>query len=80
MQISVQFSLYPLKQEKLSPAIESAWKILEEKGIAFQKGSMSTVITGKVEDVFPAIREVFLSSAERGQLSMVVIFSNACPI
>ena len=52
MQISVQFSLYPLKQEKLSPTIESACKILEERGLAFQKGGMSTVVTGKAEDVY----------------------------
>ena len=31
MQISAQISLYPLKQERLSPAIEEAWRILEEK-------------------------------------------------
>lgn len=80
MQISAQFSLYPLKQEKLSPTIESAWKILEERGLAFQKGGMSTVVTGKAEDIFPVIRDVFLRSAERGQVSMVVTFSNACPI
>ena len=80
MQISAQFSLYPLRQEKLSPAIESAWKVLEEKGLDFQKGSMSTVVSGEAEDVFPAIREVFVKSAEKGQVSMVVTFSNACPI
>ena len=80
MQISVQFSLYPLKQEKLSPTIENAWKILEEKGLAFQRGSMSTVVTGRVEEVFPAIQDVFLRSAERGHVSMVVTFSNACPM
>ena len=80
MQISAQFSLYPLRQEKLSPAIESAWKILEEKGLDFQKGSMSTVVTGKDEEVLSAIREVFLRSTEKGQVSMVVTLSNACPI
>lgn len=80
MQISAQLSLYPLKQEKLSPTIESAWKILEEKGFTFQKGSMSTVVTGKAEEVFPVMQDVFLRSAEKGPVSMVVTFSNACPI
>lgn len=79
MQISAQLSLYPLRQEKLSPTIESAWRVLEERGLVVQKGSMSTVVTGKAEDVFPAIRDVFLRSAERGQVSMLVTFSNACP-
>ena len=49
MQISAQISLYPLKQEKLSPAIETAWKILEEKGLSLQKGGMSTVVAGGAE-------------------------------
>ena len=80
MQISAQLSLYPLKQKKLSPAIESVWKILEERGLAFQKGSMSTVVSGETEKVFAAIQEAFVISAEKGPVSMIVIFSSACPI
>ena len=80
MQISAQISLYPLKQEKLSPAIETAWKILEEKGLSLQKGGMSTVVAGRAEEVFAAVQEVFLKSAEIGPVSMVVTFANACPI
>ena len=30
MQVSAQISLYPLRQESLSPTIEAAWKILED--------------------------------------------------
>jgi len=41
---------------------------------------MSTVVTGRAEDVFLVIRNIFLRSAERGKLSMVITFSNACPI
>jgi uncharacterized protein YqgV (UPF0045/DUF77 family) len=80
MQISAQISLYPLKQQRLSPTIEDAWRILEENRLDLQKGGMSTVVIGQAERVFAAIREVFLRSAEKGPLSMVVTFSNACPI
>jgi len=80
MQISAQISLYPLKQPSLSPAIESAWKILEEKGLAFQKGGMSTVVSGEVKIVFPAIQKGFLRTAKKWPVSMVVTFSNACPV
>jgi len=66
MHISAQISLYPLKQQRLSPVIEEAWRILEENSLA--------------EMVFNAIQEVFMRSAEKGSLSMVVTFSNACPI
>jgi len=80
MRISAQISLYPLKQERLSPIIEGAWKILEVNQLPPEKGAMSTVVSGEAEKVFGAIKEVFLKSAESGPLSMVVTFSNACPI
>jgi uncharacterized protein YqgV (UPF0045/DUF77 family) len=80
MQISAQISLYPLRQPKLSPAIEEAWKILEDNQLDLNKGKMSTVVNGEAEKVFRATKEVFLKAAELGPVSMVVTFSNACPI
>ena len=47
MHISAQVSLYPLRQERLSPAIEEAWKILEEHELDVEKGSMSTIVSGE---------------------------------
>jgi uncharacterized protein YqgV (UPF0045/DUF77 family) len=80
MNISAQISLYPLKQQRLSPVIEDAWRTLEGYPLDLQKGSMSTTVSGPAEKVFPAIQEVFLRSAEKGALSMVATFSNACPV
>ena len=80
MQISAQISLYPLKQERLSPAIEEAWRILEKHQLDLKKGEMSTAVNGKAEKVFAAIQDAFLRSSEKGPVSMVVTFSNACPI
>ena len=80
MHISAQISLYPLKQQRLSPAIEEAWRTIEKKHLDLQKGGMSTVVNGPVERVFAAIQEVFLGAAEKGPLSMVVTYSNTCPI
>ena len=80
MQISAQISLYPLRQERLSPAIEMAWKILEENELDVEKGAMSTLVSGEADKVFGAIKDVFLRSAEKGPVSMVVTFSNACPM
>ena len=80
MQISAQISLYPLRQERLSPTIQAAWKILEDSQLAVDKGGMSTIVTGDGDVVFRALKEAFLQSAEKGPVSMVVTFSNACPI
>lgn len=79
MRISAQISLYPLKQEKLSPAIEEAWKVMQGFCLQLKKGEMSTVVSGEAEKVFAALQAAFLRSAEKGPLSMVVILSNACP-
>jgi uncharacterized protein YqgV (UPF0045/DUF77 family) len=80
MQVSAQISLYPLRQPSLSPAIEEAWKILKERKLDLEKGPMSSMVNGGAEEVFQAIKEVFLKSAELGPVSMVVTYSNACPI
>lgn len=80
MQVSAQISLYPLKQQRLAPAIEMAWKVLEESQLNLKKGDMSTVVIGEAEVVFGAIKEAFLKTAETGPVSMVVTFSNACPV
>jgi uncharacterized protein YqgV (UPF0045/DUF77 family) len=80
MQISAQISLYPLRQERLSPTIEAALKILENSQLGLDKGGMSTIVTGECDEVFRSLEKVFRNSAERGPVSMVVTFSNACPI
>ena len=80
MHISVQISLYPLKQDRLSPAIETAWEIFEKSHLETVKGAMSTLVSGEAELVFAAVKEVFLRTAGMGPVSMVATFSNACPI
>jgi uncharacterized protein YqgV (UPF0045/DUF77 family) len=64
----------------LSPTIETAWKILDNSQLTIDKGGMSTIVTGEVDGVFRTLKKVFLQSAEKGPVSMVVTFSNACPI
>ena len=41
---------------------------------------MSTVVTGEAEKVFEVMKQIFLSMVKKGPVSMVVTFSNACPI
>ena len=52
MHISTQMSLFPLRQPRLSPAIETVWKAFEKNQLDFKKGHMSTVISGEAEVVF----------------------------
>jgi uncharacterized protein YqgV (UPF0045/DUF77 family) len=76
--VSAQVSLYPLRQEKLSPAINEALTVFQRHGLEVQPGPMSSVITGG-EAVFAALREAFWQAAGQGEVVMVVTLSNACP-
>jgi uncharacterized protein YqgV (UPF0045/DUF77 family) len=78
--IAAQLSLYPLRQESLSPAIEEALRVFREHGLEMQSGAMSTMITGDDVEVFSALQEAFRRVAEQGHVVMVVTLSNACPV
>lgn len=77
---SAQVSIYPLRQERLSTAIEEALHILQEHGLEVQPGPMSTLVRGEDDAIFAAIRSAFGHAAERGEVVMVVTLSNACPV
>ena len=42
-------------------------------------GEMSTLVWGEEQAVFNALQEAFHQAVERGDVVMVVTFSNACP-
>lgn len=78
--VSAQVSLYPLRQEELSPAISAALAAFRRHELEVQPGPMSSIITGDEGAVFAALREAFCQAAEQGQVVMVVTLSNACPV
>ena len=79
MFISAQVSLYPLRQEHLSPAIDVLNETLRRSGLHPEIGAMSTVITGDADAAFEALRRGFLAASAKGHVVMVVTLSNACP-
>jgi uncharacterized protein YqgV (UPF0045/DUF77 family) len=78
--ISAQISLYPLRQEHLSPAIEAARTVLIAHGLQTEMGPMSTLVTGSVEEVFAALQEAFVKTTATGHVVMTITLSNACPV
>lgn len=80
MFISAQISLYPLRQARLSPAIEKTLGILKERSLDVSAGPMSTVVSGEDDEVFNALRDAFRANSEQGDVVMVVTLSNACPV
>jgi uncharacterized protein YqgV (UPF0045/DUF77 family) len=78
MEVMAQVSIYPLRQEKLSPAIEKFWEVLEMNGVRFEKGPMSTLISGDSELIFRALEDAFEKIALHSEVVMVFTLSNAC--
>jgi uncharacterized protein YqgV (UPF0045/DUF77 family) len=78
--ITAQVSLYPLRQETLSPAIDEALEILREHALHVEVGAMSSLITGDDAAIFAALQEAFRRVAAQGHVVMVATFSNACPV
>jgi uncharacterized protein YqgV (UPF0045/DUF77 family) len=80
MVISVQLSLYPLRQAHLSPAIDVVRDVLSAAGLQPAVGPMSTLVTGEADRVFTALHEAFVRAARLGHVVMTLTLSNACPV
>jgi uncharacterized protein YqgV (UPF0045/DUF77 family) len=80
MSVSAQISIYPLRQERLGPAVEAVRLALESRGLQPEVGPMSTVVTADLESIFTALREAFEQAAATGAVAMVLTVSNACPV
>jgi uncharacterized protein YqgV (UPF0045/DUF77 family) len=78
--ITCQFSLYPLREPRLSPALERAMEGVRSTGLTPQVGSMSTYIEGDEDTVFEALKRAFRGAAEEGELVLVATVSNACRV
>jgi len=76
---SCQFSLYPLGTDDLSPAIEAALKELDEMGLSYEVGSMSTLVYGSAGEIFSALEKMYKAVSSR-PVVMTVTVSNACPV
>jgi uncharacterized protein YqgV (UPF0045/DUF77 family) len=80
MIVSAQVAIYPLRQERLTPAITAVSRALEAAGLRPQLGAMSTMVTGEAVAVFRALEEAFAEAGAIGHVVMTVTVSNACPV
>lgn len=80
LRVSAQVSLYPLRQEHLTSAVEEALNEFRRQGLEVQPGAMSTQVAGEEERVFSALRKAFGHACQRGEVVMVVTLSNDCPM
>lgn len=75
-QIGLQFSLYPLRQEKLHEAIEAAVRAAADEGIDVHVGRLSSFGTSDEDTVFKAVRAAFDAARALGPAVMVVTLAS----
>jgi uncharacterized protein YqgV (UPF0045/DUF77 family) len=80
MLVSVQFSVYTLREMHLSPAIKKAVEILKNYGLPVEVGSMSSITYGDSEVVFKAFQRIFDEVATTSHVVIIMTLSNACPL
>ena len=80
MHVSAQISVYPLRQDHLSPAIREMQDALTAAGLDITPGPMSTLVIGDGVAVFDALKDSFLRAAATGHVVMTATVSNACPV
>lgn len=79
MFVSVQVSFYPLGEDDLASAVDRFVSALDERGLPYEVGAMSTVVWGDVQDIFDALRNAYERGTGAGAAVMTATVSNACP-
>lgn len=80
MIVSAQVAIYPLRQDRLTPAITAVSRAFEAAGLRPEVGPMSTMVIGEAATVFRALEEAFVRAGTVGHIVMTVTVSNACPV
>ena len=80
MNVSCQFSLYPLGKADLGDVIYKALDELKKRRIKYDLGGMSTIISGESDEVFSALKSVFEAAAKEGGVVLTTTISNACKV
>jgi uncharacterized protein YqgV (UPF0045/DUF77 family) len=63
MEKACQFSIYPLSQKELSPAIDAAIEGMRRRGLDVETGPMSSLAYGPVDEMFAALADAFKAAA-----------------
>lgn len=79
--ISAQISFYPLNEIDCFVPIDKVLKIIDQSGIDYNAGDMSTVIRGESANVLNLIRDITNEMNDEGcKFSMNVSLSNFCGV
>ena len=76
--ISVQVSVYAL-DGKVREAVHCYLDALDATGIDRDTGTMSTVVWGEADKLWPALQAAYAAVAEKHKLVVNTVMSNAAP-
>lgn len=78
MTVQAEVSVYPLRTPKLSGPITQYCRVLQSRGLHVQTHSMSTFVTGELENLFEALEDGFRGLARDNDIVVHFSISNAC--
>ncbi|MCR4430317.1 MAG: Ykof family thiamine-binding protein [Tepidanaerobacteraceae bacterium] len=76
--MSCQVSLYPLGTKDYEKIVLEAVKNLPEEGVEVDLNPMSTLLRGEDEKVWEAVKSLYKTGKNFGDLVMVITLSNRC--
>ncbi|OFW57463.1 MAG: hypothetical protein A2133_06535 [Actinobacteria bacterium RBG_16_64_13] len=74
-----QFSIYPLRQDDIGPAIRAAIGAVHDEGCSVRVQNLSTLIAGNEDQVFAALRAAYRAAQRTGPAVMVATFAAGMP-
>jgi uncharacterized protein YqgV (UPF0045/DUF77 family) len=74
-----QFSIYPLRQDDVGPAIRDALEAVNAEGCTVRVGNLSTLLTGSEDQVFSALRAAYRAAQRHGSAVMAATFAAGMP-
>jgi catechol 2,3-dioxygenase-like lactoylglutathione lyase family enzyme len=77
--VSLQLSVYPLRQPHLRPAIAAALRAAAGQGVEITVGRLSTYVRGDEPAVFAALRAAFAAAGSSGSTVMVATLASGAP-
>jgi uncharacterized protein YqgV (UPF0045/DUF77 family) len=74
-----QFSIYPLRQDDVGPAVRGAIAAARAEGCSVRVGNLSTLLSGSEDQVFSALRAAYRAAQRQGSTVMVATFAAGMP-
>jgi len=78
MDVSCQFSVYPLGTADPAPVIDRALAAMAAHGLSPELGPMSSLVRGPLDEVLAGLGDAYRAAASGGAV-LVATFSNVSP-